>query len=174
MSPYSQGEVAVLASWSQAQGTRRRRLDATALLAMGLGAGLATREILAVRNRDVEVWPQNLYVNVTGARERIVPVRPQWHRLLTRVLEDADPVALIFRPGRKGASEGQVTDFLLRSRASLDVRPIRMRTTWLLEHLAIGTPPSELLQISGLRTLAALDKIAVFTPITGDTRSSRK
>ena len=42
-----------------------------------------------------------------------------------------------------------------------------MRTTWLLEHLDAGTPPKELLRISGLKNFAALDKIAAFAPKTG-------
>jgi hypothetical protein len=63
----------------------------------------------------------------------------------------------------------QVTDFLHRGQQTdLDVRPARMRTTWLLTHLTAGTAPRELLQIAGLENLAALDRIAGFLPAATD------
>ncbi|WBM79838.1 hypothetical protein KIV56_16970 [Cryobacterium breve] len=167
--PYTREEVAALHSWAAAQGTRRRHHDAIALLALGLGAGLATREILGARVADLETQDDHINVIVWEGRARVVPVRPDWQRPLRRILADLDPAALIFRPGRTGASPGQLTDFLLRSRTELDVRPSRMRTTWLLEHLNAGTPPKELLRISGLKNFAALDKIAAFAPKTGHT-----
>ena len=165
--PYTRDEVAALHSWAAAQGTPRRHRDAIALLALGLGAGLATREILGARVTDLDTRDDQMHVIVWESRPRVVPIRPDWQRPLRRIIGDLDPASLIFRPGRTGASPGQITDFLLRSRTELDVRPSRMRTTWLLEHLQAGTPPRELLRISGLKNLAALDKIAAFAPKTG-------
>jgi integrase len=162
--PYSPQEVAALHSWATAQGTERRRQDAIALLTLGLGAGLATREILGVRVADLD-----FQVIVWEGRPRLVPLLPGWQRPLRRTLAQLEPNDWLFRPGRASATSGQITDFLLRARTELDVRPSRMRTTWLLEHLTAGTPPQELLRISGLKNLAALDKIAVFTAKTGRT-----
>jgi integrase len=166
--PYTVAEVAALYSWATSQGTVRRRKDALAILALGLGAGLATREILGVKAGDIESSANRLLVMVWEGRPRVVPILDAWQPMMRRVLNDADPESWLFRPGRATATSGQITDFLLRARTDLDVRPARMRTTWLLEHLAIGTAPKELLRISGLKNLAALDKITQFAPRMGD------
>jgi integrase len=150
--PYSDPEVAALYSWATSQGTEHRRRDAIALLALGLGAGLASRELLGVRVQDLDTRTGRIQVIVWEGRPRVVPLHPDdW----------------LFRPGRLSASSGQVTDFLLRARTDLDVRPSRMRATWLVDQLLRGTPPQELLRIAGLKNLAALDKLAIFTPRTG-------
>lgn len=169
--PYASQEVAALYSWATSQGMPRRRRDAIALLALGLGAGLATREILGVRVSDLDALNAGIHVIVWEGRPRVVPVLATWQRPLHRILDDLDPNDWLFRSGRASATSGQISDFLLRARTELDVRPSRMRTTWLLEHLSMGTPPQELLRVSGLKNLAALDKIASFDPKTGRIKS---
>jgi integrase len=169
--PYTPPEIAALHSWATSQGTSRRRRDAIALLALGLGAGLATRELLGVRVADVDTRNDHLYVIVRESRPRVVPFLPEWQRPLWRIIGDLKPADWIFRPGRTGVNPGQITDFLQRARTDLDVRPSRMRTTWLVGHLTAGTPPRVLLRISGLTNLAALDKITKFVPKTGHTFS---
>jgi integrase len=164
--PYSPQEVAALYSWATTQGTERRRRDAIALLTLGLGAGLAAREILGVRVSDIN-RAESPQVIVWEGRPRVVPLSPAWERPIRRILGDLQWDDWLFRPGRLNATSGQVTDFLLRARTDLDIRPARMRTTWLLEHLIGDTPPQELLRISGLQNLAALDKLAKFTPRMG-------
>lgn len=188
--PYTRAEIATLRSWSLAQATERRQHDATALLALGLGAGLAARELLGVRRSDItddaaertineatgEIMDEvadevadkvvddagGLTVSVRGDRARNIPILVEWARPLRTILTNLNRDEWVFRPGRISATSGQVTDFLLRARTTLDIRPARMRTTWLLNHLHAGTPPHELLRISGLKNFAALDKIAVF------------
>jgi hypothetical protein len=171
--PYLSHEIAALNSWAVTQGTARRRHDARALLALGLGAGLATREILEIRPLDIRQVDDRLVVAVTG-RDRDVPLFPEWAKTVAAIVDDVDPLQWLFRPGRHNATPGQVTDFLTRARTHLDVRPSRMRTTWLLRHLAEGTPPAELLRISGLKTYAALDKIARIAPELGPPQNSSK
>jgi hypothetical protein len=162
--PYLNAEIAELHSWARTQSTEQRRQDATALLALGLGAGLATRELLAVEAGDVHVKDTRMGVTVWCDRVRDVPLLDPWHSAMRNLLESRSNTEWLFRRNRRGTSAGQVTNFLTRSRTPLDIRPARMRTTWLVHHLMIGTPPLELLRISGLRNFAALDKIAQFVP----------
>ncbi|WP_251449378.1 hypothetical protein [Microbacterium sp. Marseille-Q6648] len=162
--PYTIAEVASLRSWALRQGRPSRRRDALVLLALGLGAGLATRELLAVRGTDLEWRSGILHVAVWESRARLVPVLPHWTAPLIDSLDD-ERDRWVFRPGRQGVRGAQVTDFLHRGQQTdLDVRPARMRTTWLLTHLLAGTAPQELLQIAGLENHAALDRIAKFVP----------
>lgn len=164
--PYTAREVAALHSWANRQRTDHRRLDALALVGLGFGAGLATRELLRVGGADCATGSAGLVVTVEGGRAREVPVAAEWQATLREVI-DARPEHSLFRPDRASAAEGQVTDFILRSRTPLDVRPARMRTTWLQHHLINATDPVTLRRISGLKTLASLDKIAHYAPSTG-------
>lgn len=165
--PYSSREVAAMYSWADSQRTPHRRLDALALIGLGFGAGLATRELLQVTAEDCVLDSNGtIIVKVRGARSRDVPVIDEWRNTVWTALQ-ARTGQLLFRPGRSRASEGQVTDFLLRSRTPVDVKPVRMRTTWLVAHLAAGTDPLTLKTISGLQSLAALDRIATFVPSSG-------
>ena len=170
--PYTPSEIAALYSWAIAQGSRRRQSDAIVLLALGLGAGLATRELLGVLVSDLDVRDDQIQVIVWEGRPRVVPLLPAWQRPLRRLQDNLHTTGWLLRPGRTGVNPGQITDFLQRARTELDVRPSRMRTTWLLEHLLSDTPTHELLRISGLQNLAALDKVATFAPRTGRTEPS--
>jgi hypothetical protein len=174
--PYSEADVAALYSWANTQGTPRRRFDALAMLALGLGAGLATRELLEVRTGDIGIEPSpvgqaSASIVVWRDRSRVVPVQHDWVRSLQTVMATRDDDAFVFCPGRESATDGQVTNFLTRSRTNLDVRPVRMRATWLVRHLEAGMPAHELLRISGLQNYAALDKLVPFarkSPDSGD------
>jgi integrase len=157
--PYAPSDIAALHSWAQSQGTPRRQLDAMALLTLGLGAGLATRELLSVRTSDLELRDDHVLIIVWESRPRLVPVLPEWHKPLRRIVNDLNFNDWFFCPGRTKVYPGQVTDFLQRARTTMDVRPSRMRATWLLGHFIAGTPPRELLRISGLKNLAALDQL---------------
>ena len=174
--PYSVAAIAELYSWANTQGTPARSRNALALLCLGFGAGLATRELLDVRVTDIST-DQSLDGSATAAvvvwsdRPRVVPFRPEWTRTLHTVLSDTPDDSWLFRPGRTGTSPGKVTDFLTRSRTHLDVRPTRMRTTWLLQHLAEAMPAAGLRRISGLKNYAALDKLTPFVPRRADSEN---
>ena len=165
--PYSTREVAALHSWARSQRTSHRQLDALALIGLGFGAGLPTRELLRVTADHCAVSSDgSITVNVEGSRRRDVQLLPEWQSTLRQVI-DARSGRMLFRPDRVGPAEGQVSDFVLRSRTALDVKPVRMRTTWLVAHLAAGTDPSTLKRLSGLNSLAALDRILIFVPSSG-------
>lgn len=165
--PYTAAEVAQLHSWAVAQGTERRRIDAMMLLVLGLGCGLTSKELQAVRVEDLIIRPNLAQVTVWDSRPRVVPISPVWSERLGTVSPQLVRGTWAFRPGRSSARDGQITDFLMRARTNHDIRPVRMRATWLIEHLAAGTSPAELLRISGLQQLAALDRLMKFVPKTG-------
>ena len=163
--PYTAAEIAALRSWARAQGSTVRRRDAAVLLALGFGAGLATRELLSVRTGDVDIRGDEIHILVWSGRPRLVPVFPAWQPGLRAAIGELGDDQWVFRVGRTGVRSAQVTDFLHRGhKTELDVRPARMRTTWLLAHLQAGTPPRDLLRIAGLEHLAALDRIRQFLP----------
>src|SRR5690606_14805897 len=112
-----------------------------------------------------EVSEDEVRVMVWEGRPRLVPVLPAWDKPIRDVIGEGGVDRWVFRPGRQGVRSAQVTDFLHRGHTTeLDVRPARMRTTWMLVHLQSGTPPRELLRIAGLENLAALDRVTRFLP----------
>ncbi|WP_193510188.1 hypothetical protein [Cryobacterium sp. BB736] len=172
--PYSPEEIADLRSWAATQSTELRRRDAWTMLALGLGAGLATRELLELQSTDVMIGPDRstAQVIVWRDRTRAVPLLTAWVPTLLRTVAESPPGGWLFRPGRQKAMPGQVTDFLTRSRSPLDVRPSRMRATWLNHHLNEGTPADEILRISGLKNFAALDRLLPMTDRHSDAKNS--
>lgn len=172
-SPYTDAEIAELYSWANTQSTPNRSRNALALLCLGLGAGLATRELLDVRTSDVSFESElsgTASVVVWRDRPRVVPLHADWIRTLDSVVAELSSEDWLFRPGRSSPSPGQVTDFLTRSRTALDVRPTRMRATWLVKHLRARTPAADLLRISGLKNYAALDKSVEFLSNSPDSK----
>ena len=167
--PYSEAEIAELYSWANTQSTPNRSRDALSLLALGLGAGLPTREILEMRTGDISFGTtfseaSTASIIVWRGLPRVVPVQPDWILTLRTVYDQLGEDAWVFCPGRTGTGSGQVTNFLTRSRTTLDVRPARMRATWVARHLAGNTPADKLLRIAGLKHYAALDKFVQLLP----------
>ncbi|MGG7308806.1 hypothetical protein ACQXVK_16630 [Curtobacterium sp. AB451] len=89
-----------------------------------------------------------------------------WQAVLRRALDEHDPDDWAFRPGRHSASSGQVADFVRRTATDLDIRPARMRSTWLCQRLEQDIAVDALLAQSGLQTYAALDRYRSFLPVS--------
>jgi hypothetical protein len=161
--PYSPEEVADLCAWAEYQNTVTRRLSALALVGLGLGAGLPTRDLSAVRAADID--DSGYGVRVRGSHPRIVPVAEPWADLLREVRGEADALeAQVFRPGTRWHAN-IVTVFVDRS-SGLSVRPTtqRMRATWIVEQLTVGIPMHLLLHRAGVQSMDALVRYEKFLP----------
>lgn len=80
--PYSNDEVAAIVDWATSRGTARSRADATAIMALGLGAGLDRDEMMGVEYTDFEVRRGLVFVRVPPGRnveyERDIPLTEPW------------------------------------------------------------------------------------------------
>lgn len=165
--PYRPEEIAELCGWAEYQATTVRRVSALALISLGLGAGLPTRDLCAVRATDVQV--DGRVVTVHGARPRSIPIGPVWAPLLEEVHHEADsPEAPLFRPGARWHAN-IVTVFVDRS-SGIGVRPTtqRMRATWIVEQLTVGVPMHTLLHRAGVTSMDALVRYEKYLPsVTG-------
>ncbi len=160
--PYSPEEIAGLIRWADTQ-RDRHGASARALLALGLGAGLPTRDICAVRSGDVA--PDGSWIQVAGDKTRTVPVAPDWTDELAELANDADNAdATLFRPG-VARSKNIVTVFVARAIGSeRGPSSQRMRSTWLVRQLATGMPMQDLLAAAGLESMDALVRYERFLP----------
>ncbi|WP_412148578.1 hypothetical protein [Curtobacterium flaccumfaciens] len=160
--PYTPKDVAELDGWALAQPSEERRTSARALLALGLGAGLTGAEIIALRTSSVRALGQTTYVNVTGTDERIVPVLPNWAHELGERLTFVGEDGWAFRSEQRGGNINLITDFVSRNGPHMPLQARRMRATWLVHHLEVGTPVKTLLRIAGLKSAEALDRVLPF------------
>jgi hypothetical protein len=164
--PYSSAQVTLLRGWAVNQQTAGRRSNAEALLALGLGAGLAGREILALTVADIDVDDGGLVmIRVSGDRARDVPVLARWE---DQLIDHLDRIGggYVFRQGRSSLNHNLITDFVSRDSARLPLTTRRMHATWIVHHLEAGTPLVPLLRAAGLSSPEALDRFLRFVPVT--------
>lgn len=162
--PYSPAEIVELNAWAEYQSSAERRHSALALLALGLGAGLPTRDLCSVRACDVSI--SGTSVEVGGKRPRTVPIGDNWGPVLEEIADgSADPTARLFRPGARWHSN-IVTVFVDRS-GDTSTRPTtqRMRATWIVQRLTSGTPMHLLLHMAGVSSMDALVRYEKFLPL---------
>lgn len=158
--------------WADAQRTERFARDLQMLLALGLGAGLSTAEILDARSGDVTITQDGtVTVAVRGLRPRVLQVNPRHAPSLLEGSDDAPDVHLLLAGRTTGVGKNGISNLIdqaLRSGAAdrrvPRVVPQRMRATWLVNHLAAGTRADVLLAQAGLDSLGTLDRYLRFVP----------
>ncbi|WP_262002337.1 hypothetical protein [Microbacterium sp. Mcb102] len=158
--PYNELDIRTLRTWAHLQRSDQNSRSARALIALGLGAGLPTRDIGAVTAASI-----SMYGDVVHVSGRDVPVRPRWHAELAELGATASARdAWLFQP-HIARSKNFVTLFVNRT-IGAGVRPStqRMRSTWLVQALADGVPMQNLLSSAGLQSMDALTRYQRFLP----------
>lgn len=183
--PYSATEIGSMRRWAQTQATETRRRDATVLLALGLGAGLAAGEMGLALTDDVHHDEHGVLIHVGGKRPRSVPVRAEWEATLIEAVDTLGPARLLFRTNRAGPNRNLVTDFTHKcSPHTPGVSSQRLRGTWITGHLAARTPVVPLIEAAGVSSLEAITRYLRFLPdvdpvearaqLRGDLRDARR
>lgn len=165
--PYTAAQVTALRTWASQQNSDYRRVQATLLLSLGLGAGLSSREMAAVRCGDIDVDEHGVVVNVRGERSRKVPVLAAWEEPLAVIAKAAlRPEQWVLTPGRKVEYDRNfVTGLASRtSNRPFAIGARKLRATWLVHHLAEGTPIKALYVASGVSSPEALFRYVQFVP----------
>jgi hypothetical protein len=149
--PYSEAEVARLRRWAKYRPAASVRQDAIMLFGLGAGAGLAVEDLLQVRVKNLHESSEHHGLAVTvphGRRARTVPILKMFSADLAPVFQElsetSDPFAYVFRQNRVSQSKNGVTNFVSRNfkPESDGPRPSsqRLRATWIVTHLTLGTP----------------------------------
>ena len=157
--PYTNAEAYEVARWAVSQHDGRQ-LSARALVALGLGAGLPSREICAVRAMDILHTGAAVRVG-----DRLTPIIDEWHEELAEIATLAmTGEALLFRPD-VAWHKNIISNFVSTSMPDgIPPSVQRMRSTWLVEHLTAGTPMQDLLAAAGLQSMDALVRYERFLP----------
>lgn len=140
--PYTAQEVAAYLGLAGAQPTESRRHRVTALLCLGLGAGIERSELRRLRGTDVGRTAGGVVVAVAGPRARTVPVLARYGEQLLAAARFAGEG---FVCGGESVTRKNLTTPLLADIAGgaelarLEVS--RLRCTWLAEQVArLGVP----------------------------------
>jgi hypothetical protein len=162
--PYSPEELASLRRFAANQSTAERRRRATALIALGAGAGLDGRWCTKIKPQDLRRTASELMVRVGAPCPRIVPVLASFEADLENLrLSSADEVVV----GGAYHLKNRASDLAAR----LDRAPgcprlssSRLRSTWLVHHLILGTRLPELAEAAGLAGVTVLSDLLEFVP----------
>jgi hypothetical protein len=150
-SPYSAAEVTELVSWSRGLPTAHMRRNCRALLAIGLGAGLTSQEITSLVGTDIRVEDGVVLVAVGGKMARSVPVQRKWADEVLGLAEESGSRPF-YMPDRARITRRDILGFIERCSGEgvpkFNVQ--RLRISWIVGHLATGTPLSALVRASGV------------------------
>jgi integrase len=161
--PYSPAERAELAAVAAAQRDPARRRSALALVVFGIGAGLRPGELAALRGSDVSRRGRQVVVRVTGSRQRLVPITSRYAGRAAELARRAGD-GFVFRPGPADRGYKNFVANFARTLAADPAAPrlalSRCRSSFICDHLAAGTPVSELLAITGICRAESLARYA--------------
>ncbi|MEU5417839.1 hypothetical protein [Streptomyces sp. NPDC020667] len=168
--PYSPDEQVALWGWAAGQPTATLRSGCRVLLALGLGVGLDSPEVVPLRVHDVRTAGTGspVTVAVRGPRTRLVVCRQRIEGVLAHEAEVARQEGLaryLFRPDAAGRGKNTVTNFLARTVKDPRVPALSMgraRATWLVALIDGGLPLTVIVAASGVKTLHGLSRVLPF------------
>jgi integrase len=171
--PYTAGEVELLRADALVQPTRARLQAARALLALGLGAGLDGRWVARVRGLDVTPSKGAVVVRVGEPSARRVPVLAEWEDEVAALAAAAGGRLLVGGDSSGKNRAGQLAAWLVVGNGHPRFSTPRLRSTWLVTHLARGARLPELARAAGLQGVTVLSDLLEFVPPLGEADAVR-
>ena len=171
--PYTPAEIEILAVDAGLQPTAARRRAARVLLALGAGAGLDGRWVARVAAGGV-FWADGVVsVRVGEPAARLEPVLARWE---DEVLELAGSAGDEFLVGGRSTSRnraGALAASLVVPTGHPRLSAGRLRSTWLVHHLTVGTRLPELARAAGLAGVTVLSDLLSFVPAAAPVDADR-
>ena len=174
--PYSVAECAAFVLMARNQPTDPLRRSLSAMVALGLGAGLGAEDqrVIApchIREVDLGEWGTALAVDVPGSRARSVIVRDQYEDLLREALAlhakarrgKSTPLCGV-KPNRKNGANRVAAKAVTATGTGIEINAARLRATWLVACMSAAVPLGALLHASGLRTPRTLNDLLPYCP----------
>jgi hypothetical protein len=163
--PYAPAELDGLRADVRDQPTAGRARAARALLALGAGAGLDGRWVARVAACDVTSRDGAVLVRVGEPAARIVPVLASWEDEVLDLARSAGDEFLV--GGRSAARNrpGSLAASIVVAHGHPKLSASRLRSTWLVTHLAMGTRLPELARAAGLQGVTVLSDLLPFVSL---------
>jgi hypothetical protein len=168
--PYAPEEVALLWEDAQRQSTPNRRRAGMSLILLGAGAGLDGRWARKVRGDDVHQTTDAVVVYVGEPRPREVVIFSRYEDQLLAIAAEAGGSYLV---GGALTHRNRTNKLVARFESGHDHPTLsvpRLRSTWLVEHLARGTRLPELLLAAGTHRVESIDELLAFVPPLGESQ----
>ncbi len=165
--PYSRDEIAGYLRLVRAQPTKGRQRSLSAVLNLGLGCGLDCRDLGWVRGSDVgRDRGGTVTVHVSGgSRPRTVVCLAAHEDDISELARGCGTRLMI---GGKVLGRHNVTSVTLANLITDSTLPrlvpSRLRSTWMLAHLQLGTPLSIFMPAAGLTTVRPLEDLLHHLP----------
>ena len=166
--PYTPQELGQLRAFAAAQPTAQRVRAARALLALGAGAGLDGRWVARVRAQDVFAARGAVLVRVSEPGTRAVPVLAAWEDEVLDLKATAGAEYLVGGCSTARNRAGSLAASLVVPYGCPKFSASRLRSTWLVSHLAMGTRLPELARAAGLQGVTVLSDLLAFVPALAD------
>ena len=162
--PYCADEMAMLGRDALVQPTLARVRTARALLALGTGAGLDGRWSTRVAAGDVSRRDGIVLVSVGEPTARIIPVMAAWEGEVWDLAGSAGDEFLVGGRSLARNRAGALAASLVVPRGHPRLSAPRLRSTWLVTQLAMGTRIPELTRAAGLQGATVLSDLLEFVP----------
>jgi hypothetical protein len=166
--PYSGRELALLRADSLVQPTAGRVRAARALLALGAGAGLDGRWVARVTAGDVSREDGVALVSVGEPAARRVPVLADWEDEVVDLAANAGGDFLVGGRSTSKNRAGALAAWIVVGHDHPRFSASRLRSTWLVTHLAMGTRLPELARAAGLQGVTVLSDLLRYVPALDD------
>lgn len=169
--PYAVDEVAGFVALAAAQPTPSRRRTLRAILHLGLGCGIASRDLAWVRGEDIaQLADGAVSVTVSGGTRPRKVIALQAHEAALLELARFTRSGLLIGGtvrGRRNVTRGPL-DRVVGGDDLPRLETARLRSTWLLAHLHGRTPLPALMQAAGLTTVRPLEDLLHLCAIDED------
>jgi hypothetical protein len=142
-------------------------------MALGAGAGLDGRWVAKVSAIDVRAVDGMVSVRVGEPSARVVPVLAAWEDEVVDLAETA--VGGEFLVGGTSTARnrpGALAATLVVAHGHCRFSASRLRSTWLVTHLAMGTRLPEVVKAAGLQGVTVLSDLLEFVPRMDEARST--
>ena len=166
--PYTDRQLDALRVAAVAQPTPGKVRAARALLALGAGAGLDGRWVAQVAAVDVSEREEVVLIRVGEPGARVVPVLAAWEREVLDLAETAGGDFLVGGWSTARNRAGALAASLAVGNGNPRFSASRLRSTWLVTHLAMGTRLPELAQAAGLQGVTVLADLLPFISTLDD------
>lgn len=163
--PYTSAELRTLEK-QIARNTDERRRGGEGLMTLGLGAGLDGRWAAKVRKPDVFRDGDGLNIAVDG---RVVPVLRAYETPLEKLLVETPRGGLIVGGSatHKNAAN-EIANRLKLAPGCPKLNAGRLRSTWIVTHLTLGTRLPELAEAAGTVGITTFSDLLEFVPALND------
>ncbi len=174
--PYTPTECAAFVRLARNQPTKDLRRALSAVVALGLGAGLDggdQREVTPADITDVELddGVTGLLVKVKGQRPRTVVMRAEYEPLLREALNlhntsrrGKNTPIYGLSTSRRNVTSTVTSKAVTATGTGVDINAARLRATWLLACMNSPVPLAVLLNAAGLKTARTFTDLLAYCP----------